>query len=168
MARERVRLSPGERLIGVSGVALFAVSFLHWVGGKIASFEVNGQSLSGGGRYHFEHQAWHYLPGAAAVLIGVLLALYVGLRWAGVVAPPRGPARPQLLAVCGAVAFLLVLVQLFVDPHLDLASFNLPSTANLGGTVRVSFATTHGAGIYAGLVATIGLFAGGYLTLRGS
>ena len=159
------RLSPGEQLIGVSGVALFAVSFLHWLGARITKLTIHGHSQSlPSSAYHFTDNAWAHAATFVAVMIGLLMLAYVALRLAGL-DRPHSAVTGRVLAGLGALAFLLVLIQLFTGPRVDLAAFGLPSTTNLGG-VHISFVTTRGLGVYAGLVATAGLAGGGYLALR--
>ena len=158
------RLSPGEQLIGVSGVALFAVSFLHWVGGKITNLTINGRSIPST-RYAFSDDAWAYTATLLAVVIGLLMLGYVAARVIGM-DRPRSPVVGRVLVALGALAFVLVALQLLAGATVNLAAFGLPSTANLGGAVHISFVKTRGGGIYAGLVATAGLAAGGFLVLR--
>ncbi len=161
---ERERLSPGEQLIGVSGVALFALSFLHWLGGRITSLTINGRSIPST-RYEFHDSAWAYTATLLAVVIGLLMLGYVAARLVGV-DRPRSPVAARVLVALGGLAFVLVALQLLTGPTVNLAAFGLPSTANLGGAVHISFVKTRDVGIYAGLIATAGLAGGGFLTLR--
>lgn len=158
------RLSPGEQLIGVSGVALFVVSFLDWVGGKITKLTINGRSIPTM-RYEFSDNAWGYTATLLAVVIGLLMLGYVAARVMGM-DRPRSPMIGRVLGALGALAFVLVALQLLAGATVNLAAFGLPSTANLGSAVRISFVKTRDVGIYAGLVATAGLAGGGYLVLR--
>jgi hypothetical protein len=163
-AVERERLSPGEQLIGVSGVALFALSFLHWLGGKIANVTINGRSIPST-RFEFHDTAWAYTATLLAVVIGVLMAGYVAARLVGV-DRPRSPVAGRVLVALGGLAFVLIALQLLTGPTVNLAAFGLPSTADLGGAARISFVKTRDVGIYAGLIAAAGLAGGGVLTLR--
>jgi hypothetical protein len=155
------RLSRGERLIGVSAVALLGVSFLHWLGGRITSVRLHGGSLPSRG-FHIQRSAWGYTATAAAVVIGLAMLTYVLARLGGA-GPPRGRLAARALTALGAVASLLVLLQLVAGAPLQLADFGLPSVSNLG--VQVPIEKTRDVGIYLGLIATLGLTAGGYLTL---
>jgi hypothetical protein len=160
------QLSPGEQLIGVSGVALFVVSFLDWVGARITTLTIQGRSQSlPSSAYRFSDNAWAHPATFLAVLIGVLMLGYVALRLVGL-EPPRSAVTARILAGLGLLALVLVIGQLLAGPHVDLAAFGLPSSANLGG-VHISFVKTRSPGAYAGLVATAGLAGGGYLVLRG-
>jgi hypothetical protein len=158
------RLSPGEQLIGASGLSLFAVSFLGWLGARITKLTIRGRSQSlPSNAYHFTDNAWRHTATFLAVVIGLLMLAYVALRLAGLERPSAVAGR--VLAGLGALAFLLVLIQLLAGPHVNLATFGLPGTANLSG-VHISFVKTRRAGVYAGLVACAGLAGGGYLTWR--
>jgi Kef-type K+ transport system membrane component KefB len=148
----------------VSGVALFALSFLHWLGGKITKLTINGRSIPST-RYEFHDNAWAYTATLLAVLIGLLMLAYVAARLAGM-DRPRSPVLGRVLVALGALAFVLVGLQLLAGPTVNLAAFGLPSTADLGGAVGISFVKTRDVGIYAGLVATVGLAGGGYLLLK--
>ena len=160
------RLGPGEQLIGASGVALFAVSFLGWLGARITRLTIQGRSQTiPSSAYHFTDTAWRHTATFFAVVIGLLMLAYVALRLVGL-ERPRSAGAGRVLAGLGALAFLLVLVQLVAGPHVDLAAFGLPGTTNLSG-VHISFVKTRSPGAYAGLVATAGLAGGGYLVLRG-
>ena len=77
---ERQRLSPGEQLIGVSAVALFGLSFLHWLGGRITT--INGRSIPST-HYEFHDSAWSYTATLVAVVIGLFMLGYVGARLIG-------------------------------------------------------------------------------------
>ncbi len=160
------QLSPGEQLIGVSGVALFGVSFLDWLGARITKLSVPGQSQSfPSSAYHFADNAWAHGATFLAVMIGLLMLGYVALRLGGL-EPPRSAVTGRVLVGLGVLALVLVIGQVLAGPHVDLAAFGLPSSANLGG-VHISFMKTRGPGAYAGIVATAGLAGGGYLVLRG-
>ena len=65
------QLSPGEQLIGVSGVALFAVSFLDWVGARITTLTIQGRSQSlPSSAYHFADNAWAHTATFLAKILG--------------------------------------------------------------------------------------------------
>ena len=160
MAVDVDRLTPGEQLVGVSGAALFVVSFLHWLGGRITSLTINGQTFSTG-KYHFAHGAWGYTVTAIAVVIGLLEVAYVLARLAGLERPRRAGAA---LVVAGGLAFLLVVVQVLAGAPVNLAAFGLPSVSSL--PFHPSFEKTRSAGAYAGLVASFGLAMGGVLAAR--
>jgi hypothetical protein len=161
---ETGRLSPGEQLIGVSAVALIALSFLHWLGGKITRLTINGHSIPST-HYEFHDNAWAYTATLLAVVIALAMLGYVSARLLGM-ERPRSPVVGRVLVALGALAFVLVALQLLAGPTVNLAAFGLPSTANLGGAVRISVVKTRDVGIYAGLVATVGLAGGAYLLLR--
>ena len=159
------RLTVGERLVGAGAVALLAVSFLHWLGGRITKIELSGRSIPVSS-YHFAHPAWGYTVTALAVVVGMGLLFYVALVALDVPVltrfAPRSVAR--LVAVLGGVTFVLVLFKVAVGADVGLATFGLPSTS--GVAIRVSFTKTRQVGAYLGLVASAAIAAGGILNLR--
>ena len=157
------RLAPGERLIGLGGVALFAVSFLDWLGGRISTLRVNGVREPAG-PYHVTGNAWSYSLTLVAVLLGVSMLVYVGFRALGFDAPDSD-APGRVLTVLGTLAFVLIVIKLFIGPNITVATFGIPDTSGLG-TVQIVITKTREVGIYAGTVASAALALGGYLTLR--
>jgi len=157
------RLAPGERLIAVGGVALFAVSFLPWLGGRISTLRVNGVREPTG-PYHVTGNAWSYPVTLVAVLLGVSMLVYVGFRTAGLDVPDSDtPGR--VLTALGTLAFLLVAIKLAVGANITLGTFGIPDASGLGA-VQIVITKTRDVGIYAGVVASAALAIGGYLTLR--
>jgi len=157
------RLGSGERLIAVGAVALFAVSFLDWFGGRISTLRVNGVREPTG-PYHVSGNAWSYSLPLVAVLLGVSMLVYVAFRAAGLDVPDSDtPGR--VLAALGALAFVLVAIKLLVGANITLATFGIPDTSGLGA-VQITITKTRDIGIYAGTVASAALAIGGYLTLR--
>jgi hypothetical protein len=159
------RLSAGEQLIVVSGVLLFVVSFLPWLGGRITSLTIEGRTFSTT-QYHFSHPAWGYAVTFLAVVLGLLALSLVALKLTGVALTgwPGGLTEGRLLASLGGAAFVLVLAKLIGGATVDLASFSLPSTAGLA--LQIAFVKTRDFGVYAGLLLTAGLAVGGVLVRR--
>ncbi len=158
MAVDVRRLTPGEQLVGVSGAAMFVVSFLHWLGGRV-TLTINQTLL---GKFQFVHGAWSYSAAAIAVVIGILEVAYVIARLVGLERPRRVGVA---LALAGGLAFVLVAVQVLAGASVNLDAFGLPSVPFPPG-VHISFAKTRSAGAYAGLVATFGMAFGGLLATR--
>ncbi len=157
------RLAPGERLIGLGGLALFAVSFLDWFGGRISTLRVNGVNEPTG-PYHVTGNAWSYPVTLLAVLVGVSMLVYVGFRVLGL-DPPDTDLPARVLTVLGVLAFALIAVKLIAGANITTATFGIPDISGLGA-VQLTVTKTREAGIYAGLVASTALAVGGYLTLR--
>jgi len=159
------RLTVGERLVGAGALVLLAVSFLHWLGGRITKIELSRRSIPVSS-YHFAHIAWGYTVTALAVVIGIGLLCYVLLVALDVPVlthfAPRSVAR--LVATLGVVTFVLVLFKVAVGADVGLATFGLPSTS--GVAIRVSFTKTRQVGAYLGLVASAGIAVGSILNLR--
>jgi hypothetical protein len=157
------RLEPGEQLIGVGGLALFAVSFFGWLGGRISTLRVNGANQSIGA-YHVSGSAWNYTLTLIAVLLGVSMLVYIGFRVLGL-DPPETDTPARVLTALGALAFLFIVIKLIVGANITVATFGIPDTSGLGA-VQVGITTTREFGIYAGAVASAALAYGGYLTMR--
>lgn len=157
------RLEPGERLIGVGGLVLFAVSFFPWFSGRISTLRVNGVKEPAG-PYHVSGSAWSYTLTLVAVLLGVSMLVYVGFRVLGLDAPETDtPGR--VLAALGALSFFFIVIKLIVGANITVATFGIPDTSGLGA-VQIGITKTREFGIYAGAVASAALAYGGYLTLR--
>jgi hypothetical protein len=161
------RLSSGERLVGVSGVSLFVVSFLPWLGGRISAFTINGRSFPTS-KYQFTHPAWGFAITLIAVVAGVMLVAAIALKAAGTELSgwPGGLTEGRLFATLGGLAFVLILAKVLVGADVTTASFSFPSTAGLGATLQVTVVKTRSFGAYAGVVTSAGLAAGGVLIAR--
>ncbi len=129
MTLDRSRISFGEMVAGVSGLLLFVFMFVAW-------YDIGFIGLN----------AWQ-----AFSLVDLLLFLVVAaavalplLRAAGAM-PALPPATPgRIVAVAGALAFVVVLGRLLVPP----------------------FATDREIGVFLGLLATAGIAFGGYTAAR--
>jgi len=134
------KLTPGDRVIGVSAVILFVFSFFNWLG-------YNGTSTSG--------SAWHFTLTLLALLLGLMLLVYVVLKAIGVEIPGNlgNVSLAQIVLGIAALALLFVLIKVIVGPS---PGVTLPS----GITKSRKF------GIFVGLLATIGLVVGSVLNLQ--
>ncbi len=161
------RLSPGERVVGLSGAALFIVSFLPWLGGRISSVTINGRQFPAS-KYVFTHPAWGFVVTLVPVVLGVVLLAAVALKAAGIELAgwPGGITEGRLFATLGIVAFVLVLAKVLVGADVTAASFSLPSTAGLGGALQLTVEKTRSFGAYAGVVTSAGLATGGVMVAR--
>lgn len=135
------KLSPGEMVIGISGVVLLIFSFFKWYGididlgpfGSNASFSRNG--------WQSPDSFWSFI----AILIGIAMVAHVVIdKFTGVELPQKlgtlGMGLVYLIA--GAVAFVFLLIKY------------------LSNTDFVKF------GFYVALAAGIGLVVGGFLTAK--
>ena len=128
------KLSPAERIIGASGVALLIFSFFPWFG-------------KGGG----SHNAWDNILSTLAVLLGlIMVAQVVVSRLTTARLPNLGNVTwGQVHLIAGIVAFAFVLLQLIVG---DKVNF-------IVGSIKLD----RKIGIFLGLLAAAGLAVGGFL-----
>src|SRR5260370_21281090 len=75
------RLSSGERLVGASGVVLFVVSFLPWLGGRISKVTFNGRAFPTG-QYQITHPALGFAITLIARFVGGILGAAIALQLA--------------------------------------------------------------------------------------
>jgi hypothetical protein len=139
------KLSQGELIAGVSGLALFVVLFLPWYGVDV---NVGGFSASESA------SAWEAFDMTDIVLF-LVAGVAVGaaaLRLAD--ATPEGIPVAAIVAGAGALAVLLVLYRLIELPGPDI-----PDAAGAGIDFGRRF------GIFLGLVAAGGVAYGGYRQL---
>lgn len=136
------KLSLGDQIIGGSGIVLFIVSFFTWFKVEVQGFG----GLGGAGSAN----AWDlgFLVGPFPVLIGLLMAAYVGVHnFAPQVKLPEAPYG-LILFIAGCVAAALVVLKLLIGE----------GDGGLGDIVEVK----RGFGIFLGALAAIGLAVGGY------
>jgi hypothetical protein len=139
------RLSQGELIAGVSGLALFVVLFLPWYGVDV---NVGGFSASESA------SAWEAFDMTDIVLF-LVAAVAVGaaaVRLADAV--PDGIPVATIVTGAGALAVLLVLYRL-----IDLPGPDIPDVAGAGIDFGRRF------GIFLGLIAAGGVAYGGYSQL---
>lgn len=143
------KLSPGEKIAGVSAILLFVFMFFEWFGVKVTGVGGFSGSVPGGGG-----SAWDALDLIPIFLMITIIAalVMVGLRLADSTAEPPVPMS-TIVAVLGAISVLLILFRIVSPP--DFASF--------GG---VSVEATRSFGIFLGLIAAGGIAYGGYSTMR--
>jgi hypothetical protein len=143
------KLSRGDQIIGVSGIALFIFSFFKWLGYSFKSSAVpTGFNASYG--------AWSFTLCWLAVIIGIALVAYVALKAAGVKLPDLGGVTwAQVVLGLAAVALLFVLIKLVAGPSshgVDLGAAGISKSRKIG--------------IFLGLIASAGLTAGAFLNFQ--
>jgi len=127
------KLSQGEKIIVVSGVLLLVFSFFPWFG------------LGEG-----SHNAWDNVLSLLAVLIGVVMVLQVVLANFTTVQLPALPVPwGQVHLGLGVLALVLVLLQLLVGDKVNVVVAEIELDRKVG--------------VILGLLAAIGLAAGGFL-----
>lgn len=154
-AKNMDKLTPGDQIIGVSGIVLFVFSFFDWLGAT-ASFSGNG-NLPGGITASAADNAWGFTLTLLAVLLGLALLTYVVLKAAGVgMRSSFGSVTlAQVILGVAAVAFLFVLIKLIAGPNINTGSF-----------AGVTISKSRKFGIFIGLIATIGLVVGAFLNVQ--
>ena len=139
------RLSTGEKLAGISGLALLIIMFaFDWftvdVGGGFADISVGGN-------------AWDTMELIRFVLF---LAAIAGIALAGVAASQSRPDLPVALSAVtaglGILAVILVAYRIIDPPGGDAEEFGV----DIG----------RGIGVWLGFLACIGVAAGGWMTMQ--
>jgi len=141
------RLTQGEKIAGVSAILLFIFMFLDWYGVKISG---GGETINlGGGGNAWD--ALDFIPILLLIAIVATVAIVViEASETDVDLPVHGAA---IIAVVGAVSFLLILFRIIDTP--TFASFGGVSAE---GTVKV--------GIFLSLIAAAGMGFGGWRTMQ--
>ena len=143
------KLSMGDKVIGVSGIALIIFSFFKWLGVKVEVKGIVSASDAKG--------AWTFTLTMIAVLIGIAMVAYVVLKLLDVKLPELGGVTwGQVLLALGAIAFAFVLIKLIVGP----------SGVSTSGLAGYSVTKTRKIGIFLGPIASAGLAYGGYLKFK--
>ncbi|MFN8161302.1 MAG: hypothetical protein U0R52_09715 [Solirubrobacterales bacterium] len=133
------RLSRGEQIAGVSAVALFIFMFLDWFG---LSGQVN--TVVGSFGVDTSFNAWDSFD---FIDLFLLLTVVVTVIAVGMAASSTEAAFPMSSAVTvlGGISVLLILFRI-IDPPADGLSLKF--------------------GIFLGLIAAVGIAAGGYMTMQ--
>ena len=127
------KLSQGEKIIVVSGVLLLVFSFFPWFG------------LGEG-----SHNGWDNALSLVAVLIGIIMVVQVALaRFTTVQLPALPVPWGQVHLGLGVLALVLVVLQLLLGDKIDVVVAEIDLDRKVG--------------IFLGLLASIGLAAGGFL-----
>jgi hypothetical protein len=127
------KLSPAEKIIAGSGVALLLFSFFPWFG------------LGGG-----SHNAWDNFLSAIAVLLGIVMVAQVALTKFTTAKLPNPPVPwGQVHLILGVATLVLVLLQLIIGDKVE--------AFGLSATLDRKF------GIFLGFLAAAGLAYGGFM-----
>jgi len=134
------KLTPGEIVIAVSGIALLVFSFFKWYGTDV---EFQGVDLGGVSRNGW--QAPSAFLSVVAIIIGIVMAAYViSTKLAGMEVPERlgSIGWGVFLLAGGVIAFVFILIKWLSNT--DFTKF----------------------GLYAGLVCSAGLAIGGFMVAK--
>jgi hypothetical protein len=135
------RLSAGEKIAGVSGLLLFLFMFFDW-------FSVDG----GGGFFTVDvGNAWQALD-VIPIFLMIAIVAAVGMAVIRLTDALLEPAIPvsAVVAVLGAVAFLLVLYRIVNPPDAGFEGIDVSPAL----------------GIFLGLIAAAGIAYGGYRAMQ--
>ncbi len=140
------KLSMGDKVIAISGILLFIpISFLDWF--QASAKGIPGGASSGG-------NAWDFTLTWLAVLLGIAMVVLVALKLFEVKVPDIGGASwGTILLGMGVAAFAFVIIK-------TIAGVGVPDGAE--DIIDIS----RKIGLFAGVVASAGLAAGGYLRLQ--
>lgn len=138
------RLSRGERVAGVSAVLLFLFTFLDWYG---VSVFVYGRSIS------WQGNAWDILE-VTPILLVVGIAATFGLIALKASGADRELAidGAQMIAVLGAISFLLILYRIIERPTFGSPPYSVEASAQVG--------------IFLALIAAAGIAFGGWRAMQ--
>lgn len=142
---DRNRLSQGELIAAIGGIVLFVAMLMDWYGAKVkTSIGSFGGGLGG-------PNAWESFS-LIDILLFLCILIVVGA--AALRALNRLPDMPYppsvLIAIAGAIAFLLVLFRFIVQP------FDVPDGVDI----------TRKAGIYIGLISAAAMAYGGWRAMQ--
>ncbi len=143
----RLRANTGELVAGVSGLALFAFTFLPWYGGEVTLQRLGSASLN-------DLNAWQsfsvldlVLFAAALIAVAQTAARLAGVQPAGAGVPPE-----LIVAIAGTVALILIIYRLIDAPIDSRPGFELDLSRK--------------AGIFLSLAAAAGIACGGFAALN--
>jgi hypothetical protein len=147
------RLTQGEKLLGVSALWLYIISFI----GFWAELEFEG----GGTRSEFSVSAWdgYGLEIRLALILALVAAGLVAARAVGVDLPVAGGL---VYLVIGGLTLLLMLLTALVGPDESGSGLGLLSRLPSGSHIEVSRAV----GLFVGTVFAAAMVAGGYQHLK--
>ena len=129
------KLSNGDKLTAVSGIALFVFSFFKWFEADVDTAIFASQSDS----------AWGFTLGIIAVLLGLATAVLALLPAFGVNVAPVLTA-PRTILILGSVTFLAVLLLVFTAQYEVIGGGEIDTNRKIGA--------------WLGLIAAAGLLAG--------
>jgi hypothetical protein len=143
------KLSPGEKIAGVSALLLFVFMFFDWFGVEVTGVGGFSGSVPGGGG-----SAWDALDFIPIILLVTIVAALVmaGLRLADSAYEPPVPMS-TIVTVLGVFSVVLIVFRIIFPP----------SFGDFGG---VSVDATLSLGIFLGLIAAGGIAYGGYSTMK--
>jgi hypothetical protein len=146
-------LSTGEKVSGVAGILLFLIMILFsWFGIEVAGFG------SPEGANAFE--AFDVID--IVLLITAIAAVALPLMSATQATVDLPVALSAIVALLGAISVILIVFRIISPPD-----FGIPGSVDVGfGEVDTGADTTREIGVFLGLLAAIGVAAGGWLAMQ--
>jgi FtsH-binding integral membrane protein len=135
------KLNTGEKVMGISGIALLIFSFFPWLGYSYANISAS-------------YSAWHFTLGWIAVVLGVVLAGLVIAKAAGADIPALGNLKwAHVFLAVTALVFVLIVIKVIAGP-------------GTGGVSVPGLSKDRKIGIFLGIIASAGLMVGAYLNAK--
>ena len=146
-------LSTGEKVSGISGIALFLIMILFsWFGIEVAGFG----STEGANAF----ESFGFID--IVLLITAIAAIALPLMSATQATVDIPVALSAIVALLGAISVVLVLFRIISPPD-----FDIPGSVDVGfGEVDTGAETTRKFGVFLGLLASIGVAVGGWLAMQ--
>jgi hypothetical protein len=137
------KLTTGDKVMGVSGIALLIFSFFPWLGFSYGPFSSSGS-------------AWKFTLCWLAVILGVACVVYVVLKATGTDLPELGSVKwGHIILGIAIVAFVFILIKIITGPGtggVDISGTGVDKERKIG--------------IFLGLIASAGLVVGAYMNSR--
>jgi len=136
------KLTTGDKVIGISAVALLIFSFLPWYGKDFGNGVIHASYSRNGWSYFFF--------GVIPILLVVALVVLIGLqRFSDVQLPDLPISWEQAYAIAAGIAGVLILLKLLIGDK-------------VGGLVDLD----RKYGLFLAVLAAIGLVVGGFLNMK--
>jgi hypothetical protein len=157
MAVDTSRLRFGDMIAGASAVLLFLFMFFKW-------FKITGEGsdqIPDQLKDDFSWNAWEGMPFLSIILL-ICIAVVIGIvvvRLLGVQLPPLPVPLGTIILAAAGLALLIILFRLLLTPDQEVLGQSVKDSDEDVGIGR-SY------GIFLGLLAALGMLAGGFLSAR--
>lgn len=137
--------------VPIAAAVLVIATFLPWYGVSVDASSVGGFTSPG---YSASVNAWAYWAGILVGIVGIVALIYSGLRYFKVQMPVIPMNDKLIYLILGGAGLLFSLLYLAIGS----SSTGYAGLSSLGIHIGPSF------GLFIGLVASLGILAGAYLT----